>query len=90
MAIDDKRLLVQLSILLLILLQYATLALAALALASRKSSRLLWLPGLMILYYVCIHIPTNTEARYFYPVLPFVLLLASERLDSILQILHAR
>ena len=75
---------------LLILLQYATLALAALALASRKSSRLLWLPGLMILYYVCIHIPTNAEARYFYPVLPFVLLLASERLDSILQIFHAR
>ncbi len=78
---------------LLMVLQYVSLALAALALAVRRAEPLLWLPGMVILYYILIHIPTNAEARYFYPVIPLVLLLAAqgwELLRARLQITHAR
>ena len=70
-------------------LQWATLALCAIALlrgpvrrrwvieAGGRARRLLWLPFAIIAYYIVIHIPTNTEARYFYPAIPVVLMLAS-------------
>ncbi|MBI3111696.1 MAG: glycosyltransferase family 39 protein [Ignavibacteriales bacterium] len=61
----------------LVLLQYASLLLALYALWMNRRNRLLWLPALVIFYYIVIHLPTNTEARYFYPVIPLVLLLAS-------------
>ncbi len=62
---------------LLIALQYASLLLASYALWVHRRNGLLWLPALVIFYYIVIHVPTNTEARYFYPVIPLVLLLAS-------------
>lgn len=68
---------------LLILLQYSSLALAGYAFVKDSQNRLLYFPALIIFYYIVIHIPTNTEARYFYPVIPFVLLLASRGLDLI-------
>ena len=61
----------------LVFLQYVTLALALFALLRDRGRRLLWFPALLIFYYIVIHIPTNTEARYFYPAIPLVLLLAS-------------
>jgi hypothetical protein len=69
----------------LLLLQYASLMLAMHALWMHRRNRLLWLPALVIFYYIVIHIPTNTEARYFYPVLPLVLFLASLGWQSVKQ-----
>jgi len=63
--------------LLLVLLQYGALVLAVIAVAKDARNKLLWFPVLLILYYIVIHIPTNTEARYFYPAIPLLLLLAS-------------
>jgi 4-amino-4-deoxy-L-arabinose transferase-like glycosyltransferase len=61
----------------LLLLQYATLFLALFATLQNLKNFPLFLPAVVIFYYIIIHIPTNTEARYFYPAIPFVLLLAS-------------
>ena len=63
--------------LLVVLLQYLSFVLAAYALWIHLGNRLLWLPVAVIAYYVVIHIPTNTESRYFYPVIPLVLMLAA-------------
>ncbi|GEM_PF-4556124 len=63
--------------LVLVLLQYATLLLAIFAVIQNFKNFYLLLPAVVIFYYIVIHIPTNTEARYFYPAIPFVLLLAS-------------
>lgn len=63
--------------LLLVLLQYGALVLAVIAVAKDARNKLLWFPVLLIFYYIVIHIPTNTEARYFYPAIPLLLLLAS-------------
>lgn len=60
----------------LVVLQYITLILAFVAVVKDFKNRLLYLPALVIFYYISIHVPTNTEARYFYPVIPFVILLA--------------
>lgn len=68
---------------LLILLQYVSLALAGYGFIKDSQNRLLYFPALIIFYYIVIHIPTNTEARYFYPAIPFVLLLASRGLELI-------
>ncbi len=65
---------------LLIMLQYASLVLALYGFIRSGSRQLLWFPACLIFYYVVIHIPTNTEARYFYPAIPFVLILAAEGL----------
>lgn len=64
--------------LILVFLQYGSLFLAAFVLVVKRTELLLWLPATIILYYIGIHIPTNTEARYFYPVIPVVLLLAAQ------------
>ena len=61
----------------LVVLHYFTLLLAAWVLWKRRRERLLDLPALVIFYYIVVHIPTNTEARYFYPAVPFLILLAS-------------
>lgn len=68
---------------LLIILQLSILLLAARALVGVKD--LSWLPGLIIVYYIFIHIPTNTESRYFYPVIPVVLILAARGYELILK-----
>jgi 4-amino-4-deoxy-L-arabinose transferase-like glycosyltransferase len=67
--------------LLLTLLQYGTLLLSAIALVKDWRNMLLWFPGLIIFYYIILHIPTNAEARYFYPAIPIILLLASHAWD---------
>jgi len=73
------------------LLQYAALILAAVSIRKEWSTAL-WLPVLIIAYYVIIHIPTNTEARYFYPALPFVILLSAHGWELLTRerIAHAR
>jgi len=63
--------------LLLVLLQYGALVLAVVAVVKDPRNKLLWFPVLLIFYYIVMHIPTNTEARYFYPAIPILLLLAS-------------
>ena len=68
--------------LLVVMLQYISLALAAYALWIHRGNRLLWLPVAVIAYYVVIHIPTNTESRYFYPVIPLVLMLAASGFEK--------
>lgn len=74
-----------------ILLQYATLVLALVWLRRGWTSGL-WLPVLIIAYYFLIHIPTNAEARYFYPAIPFVLLLSAHGWETFqrTRIFHAR
>ena len=67
----------------LILLQLGTLILAAVAVLRTPREPLLWIPALVISYYIVIHLPTNTEARYFYPAIPFTLLLASVGWDRL-------
>jgi 4-amino-4-deoxy-L-arabinose transferase-like glycosyltransferase len=62
---------------LLVVLQYATLLLSIWVLWKRRRDRSLDLPALIIFYYIVVHIPTNSEARYFYPAVPFLILLAS-------------
>ena len=62
-------------------LQWASLALAAVVMFRIRPLRLVWFPSAVIVYYIAVHIPTNTEARYFYPVIPFVLMLASTGWD---------
>lgn len=62
---------------LLIGLQWITLALAFLPFFKRPGRTTLLFPLTIIFYYIIVHIPTNTEARYFYPAVPFVLMLAS-------------
>ncbi len=64
-----------------IVLQWASLVLAAIAFFRVRPRRLLWIPFAVIAYYILVHVPTNTEARYLYPAIPFVLLLASEALE---------
>ncbi len=66
---------------LVIFLQWVTLVLVALAMRSVGERPLMWIPFGVIAYYIVIHLPTNTEARYFYPAIPFVLMLASEALE---------
>ncbi|MGB2868261.1 MAG: glycosyltransferase family 39 protein [Bacteroidota bacterium] len=66
---------------LLIILQISILLLAARALVEARD--LSWLPGIIILYYVFIHIPTNAESRYFYPAIPVVLILAARGYELI-------
>jgi len=68
-----------------VLLQYLTLLLAAFVLWKRRRERMFDLPALIIFYYILVHIPTNTEARYFYPAVPFVVLLASIGWDALRQ-----
>jgi 4-amino-4-deoxy-L-arabinose transferase-like glycosyltransferase len=62
---------------LLVLAQLAALGLAIITLARFFDRHLLWLPAITITYYIAVHICTNTEARYFYPVTPLVLFLAA-------------
>lgn len=61
-----------------VVLQYGTILLALFACWRHRSGSLLWLPATIIFYYIVIHVPTNAEARYFYPVIPLVLMLASD------------
>jgi hypothetical protein len=61
----------------LIILQLGTLLLATVAVLRTPREAFLWIPAAVISYYIVIHLPTNTEARYFYPAIPFSLLLAS-------------
>ncbi len=68
---------------LLILLQYGSLIVAVMVLLRRRSDRWVWIPGLIIFYYVAVHIPTNAEPRYFYPVIPMVVLLAVQAFDDL-------
>ena len=68
--------------LLVVMLQYISLALAAYALWVHRGNKLLWLPAAVIAYYVVIHIPTNAESRYFYPVIPLVLMLAASGFEK--------
>ncbi len=68
---------------LLILLQYGSLILTVMVLLRRRWDRWVWIPGLIIFYYVAVHIPTNAEPRYFYPVIPLVLLLAVQAIDDL-------
>jgi 4-amino-4-deoxy-L-arabinose transferase-like glycosyltransferase len=70
---------------LLVVLQYSLLLLAAWALWKKRRERVLDLPALIIFYYIVVHIPTNTEARYFYPAVPFLILLASVGWDALKQ-----
>jgi 4-amino-4-deoxy-L-arabinose transferase-like glycosyltransferase len=65
---------------LLILLQGSALVLATIAAVKRWNDRLILLPITVIVYYFVIHLGTNAEPRYFYPAIPFVLLLAGESL----------
>ena len=62
---------------LLVILQYSILLLTVLVIWKRRHDRALDLPALIIFYYIAVHIPTNTEARYFYPAVPLLILLAS-------------
>ena len=68
--------------LLVVLLQYLSLVLAVYALWVHLGNGLLWLPAAVIAYYVIIHLPTNTESRYFYPVIPLVLMLAASGFEK--------
>lgn len=61
-----------------IVLQWATLLLAAFAMRNVGVRPLMWVPFGVIAYYILVHLPTNTEARYLYPAIPFVLMLAAE------------
>jgi 4-amino-4-deoxy-L-arabinose transferase-like glycosyltransferase len=61
----------------LIVLQYTTLVLAVLAVWKAKKNYLIFLPALIVFYYIALHLVTNAEARYFYPAIPFALMLAS-------------
>ncbi len=61
----------------LLLLQYCSIALSVIALIKLRRPALSWIPAVVIFYYIVIHIPTNTESRYLYPVIPLLLLLAS-------------
>jgi len=67
----------------LILLQYSALVLAAIAVWKAKRKILIFLPALIVFYYVVLHLVTNAEARYFYPAIPFVLMLASYGWDTL-------
>ncbi len=64
-----------------IVFQWATLVLAVLAMRGVGTRQLLWIPFAVIAYYIVVHLPTNTEARYLYPAIPFVLMLAAEALE---------
>ena len=68
---------------LLIALQGISLVLAAIAAAIRWRDPLVLLPITIVLYYFFIHLGTNAEPRYFYPAIPFVLLLASDTLVAL-------
>ncbi|MDE3058855.1 MAG: glycosyltransferase family 39 protein [Bacteroidota bacterium] len=68
---------------LLIMLQYVSFALALYGFVKKRPRQLLWFPACIVFYYIVIHIPTNSEARYFYPAIPFVLILASEGLREL-------
>jgi 4-amino-4-deoxy-L-arabinose transferase-like glycosyltransferase len=68
---------------LVILLQWGTLILGAIAMWRTRSAQLLWVPFAVIAYYILVHLPTNTEARYFYPAIPFALMLAAEGWESV-------
>jgi 4-amino-4-deoxy-L-arabinose transferase-like glycosyltransferase len=69
----------------LILLQWLFLALAIVAIFRQKNLRRYWAVPAIIIYYVAMHVITNTEPRYFYPAMPFVFLLASTAIDSIIK-----
>ena len=69
----------------LILTQLVALLLAAITLIKNLSNRVIWFPAGVIFYYIMIHIPTNTEARYFYPVIPIVLLFAVQAREYIIR-----
>jgi 4-amino-4-deoxy-L-arabinose transferase-like glycosyltransferase len=56
--------------------QMLALILACAALIRFRPNRDLWLPAIVIIYYIAIHVGTNAEARYFYPVTPLLLFLA--------------
>jgi 4-amino-4-deoxy-L-arabinose transferase-like glycosyltransferase len=63
---------------LLILCQWFALLLALIPVVRKWNDPIVLLSSTVILYYIVIHIGTNTEPRYFYPAIPFVLLLASQ------------
>ncbi len=44
----------------------------------------LWIPAVIVLYYILVHLATNAEPRYFYPAIPFVILLGAEGLQYVL------
>jgi len=58
-------------------LHLVTILLAFVALRWHRALPAVWIPFLVIFYYIAIHLPTNTEARYLYPVIPLLLLLTS-------------
>lgn len=55
--------------------QFLALILACLTLIRFRNNRDLWLPAIIIIYYIAVHVCTNAEARYFYPVTPVLLFL---------------
>jgi 4-amino-4-deoxy-L-arabinose transferase-like glycosyltransferase len=61
---------------LLTAIQLTAFLLAIIALIFYRRQPNFLLPGFIIFYYIVIHIVTNAEARYFYPAMPFVFLLA--------------
>ena len=75
--------------LLLITAQFALIALAVLGIFRYRQTAFVWIAVAGILYYFMVHITTNTEPRYFYPVIPFLILLASAGGDS-LRMTHQR
>jgi hypothetical protein len=68
----------------LIFLQWVFLAFAIVAIFRLKRLRRYWVVPAVIIYYVAIHVITNTEPRYFYPAMPFIFLLAGGTIDSII------
>ena len=68
----------------LIILQGAALLLAMITASKRWKDSFILLPVAVIVYYFVIHLGTNAEPRYFYPAIPFVLLLAGESLMELI------
>jgi hypothetical protein len=73
--------LIQLS---LIILQGIALFLAMITTIKRWKDPFILLPAAVVVYYFIIHLGTNAEPRYFYPAIPFVLLLAGESLMELI------
>jgi 4-amino-4-deoxy-L-arabinose transferase-like glycosyltransferase len=67
----------------LIAAQGIVLVLGSFAVVRLRKNCLMWFAVATILYYFCVHISTNTEPRYFYPVIPFLLLLAAAGWEQI-------
>lgn len=65
---------------LLIVGQALAIILASITAVKRWKEPIVLLVATIVVYYFLIHLGTNAEPRYFYPAIPFVLLLAGESL----------